>query len=172
PMLDLSLFRRPAFIGVSLGTVAIGAGMFAMFLYISLYLQDVLGYSPLGAGLRFLPLSALVFFVPLATQRLSIRVPARVLMGTGLVIISVGLLLMHGLTPSSSWTSLLAGFLVAGVGIGLVNPAFGAGLNSILLMGSAILLCGAIASLALIRARDFQQAPQPTPQPAPAPADS
>ncbi|MFL5866210.1 MAG: MFS transporter, partial [Thermoleophilaceae bacterium] len=54
PMLELSLFRRPAFVGVSLGTVAIGAGMFAMFFYLSLYLQDILGYSPLKAGLRFL----------------------------------------------------------------------------------------------------------------------
>src|SRR5205823_947443 len=56
PMLDMSLFRRPAFLGVSLATFAIGAGMFALFPYLSIYLQDVLGASPLGAGPRFLRL--------------------------------------------------------------------------------------------------------------------
>jgi EmrB/QacA subfamily drug resistance transporter len=125
PMLDLSLFRKLAFAGVSIATVAIGAGMFSMFLYLSLYLQDILGYSPLQAGLRFLPLSLLVFFVPAATRNLGARVPPRVMLGGGLLLVSAGLLLMHGLSVTSGWTSLLAGFIVAGVGIGLSNPAIG-----------------------------------------------
>jgi len=125
PMLDLSLFRRPAFVGVSLGTVAIGAGMFAMFFYLSLYLQDILGYSPLKAGLRFLPLTLLVFFVPAATRRVSERVPPRVMLGSGLALVSLGLFLMHGIDTDSSWTTLLPGLLVAGAGIGLSNPAIG-----------------------------------------------
>ena len=53
-MLDLSLFRKPAFTGVSIVAFALSAGMFAMFLYLTLYIQDVLGYSPLEAG-RALP---------------------------------------------------------------------------------------------------------------------
>src|SRR5919204_365262 len=69
PMLDLALFRRPAFDGVSIATFCIGAGMFAQFPYLSIYLQDVLGYGPLGAGLRFLPLTAFVFAVPLVMRR-------------------------------------------------------------------------------------------------------
>src|SRR3954453_14106574 len=97
PMLDLSLFRRPAFVGVSLGTLGLGAGMFAMFFYLSLYLQDILGYSPLHAGLRFLPLTLLVFFIPAATRQLSGRVQARLILGGGLALVSVGLLLMHGI---------------------------------------------------------------------------
>ena len=56
-MLDLSLFRKPSFTGVSIVAFALSAGMFAMFLYLTLYIQDVLGYSPLEAGLRFLPLT-------------------------------------------------------------------------------------------------------------------
>src|SRR5437764_12394104 len=68
PMLDISLFRRPAFLGVSLATFAIGAGMFALSPYLSLYLQDLLRTSPLGARLRFLPLTAFVFLVPLLTR--------------------------------------------------------------------------------------------------------
>ena len=125
PMLDLSLFKRPAFVGVSLGTLALGAGMFAMFFYISLYLQDILGYSPLKAGLRFLPLTLLVFFIPAATRGLSGRVPARVMLGSGLALASLGLFLMHGIEPDSTWTTLLPGFIVCGIGIGLANPAIG-----------------------------------------------
>ena len=68
-MLDVSLFRRPAFVGVQAGTFAIGAGMFALFPFLSIYLQDILGYSPLGAGLRFLPITVFVFFVPIATRK-------------------------------------------------------------------------------------------------------
>jgi EmrB/QacA subfamily drug resistance transporter len=125
PMLDLGLFRTPAFVGVSLATLAIGAGMFAMFLYLSLYMQDVLGFSPLANGLRLLPLTAFVFVVPLATQRLAQRAPPRVMLGAGLVLVTVGLLLMHGVKVSSAWTTLLAGLIVAGAGIGLANPAIG-----------------------------------------------
>src|SRR5204862_2726229 len=66
-----------------------------------------------------------VFFVPLATRRLSSRLPARVLLGAGLLIVSIGLFLMHGVSADSSWTTLLAGFVVAGTGIGLANPAIG-----------------------------------------------
>jgi EmrB/QacA subfamily drug resistance transporter len=124
-MLDLSLFRTGAFVGVSVATLAIGAGMFSMFFYITLYLQDVLGYSPLQAGLRFLPLTLLVFIVPLVTNEASARLPPRIVLGSGMALVSLGLLLMHGVGASSGWTTLLAGFLVSGVGIGLANPAIG-----------------------------------------------
>ena len=96
-MLDLSLFRKPAFTGVSIVAFALSAGMFAMFLYLTLYMQGVLGYSPLEAGLRFLPLTVLSFIVaPIAGAALD-RVPARALMGTGLMLVGLGLLLMHGI---------------------------------------------------------------------------
>ena len=125
PMLDLALFRRPAFVGVSLGTLAIGAGMFALLLYISIYLQSVLGYSPFQAGLRFLPMTVLVFLVPLLTRSLAHRAPPRIMLGTGLALVTVGLVLMHGIHTTSDWTTLLAGLIAAGVGIGLANPAIG-----------------------------------------------
>jgi EmrB/QacA subfamily drug resistance transporter len=125
-MLDLSLFRKPAFAGVSAATFAIGAGMFAMFLYLTIYLQSVLGLSPLQAGLRFLPLTVVSFFVAMVSGQLAIRFPPRFRLGTGLVLVSLGLLLMHGLDSGSRWTALLAGLLVAGAGIGLSNPAIAA----------------------------------------------
>ena len=74
-MLDLALFRKPSFTGVSIVAFCLSAGMFAMFLYLTLYIQDVLGYSPLEAGLRFLPLTLLSFFVAPISARLSSRVP-------------------------------------------------------------------------------------------------
>jgi len=101
PMLDLSLFRRPAFVGVSVATFAIASGMFALFPYLSIYLQDILGTTPLGAGLRFLPLTGFVFFVPLATRGIVQRVEAWVFASLGLLLVAIALLLMHGLTSGS-----------------------------------------------------------------------
>ena len=125
PMLDLSLFRKGAFNGVSAVAFGLSAGMFAMFLYLTIYMQGVLDFSPLQAGLRFLPLTVLGFIVAPVSGALSNKIPIRVLLGTGLATVGVGLLLMHGVTPSSTWTTLLVGFLVAGVGIGLTNPSIG-----------------------------------------------
>jgi EmrB/QacA subfamily drug resistance transporter len=123
PMLDLSLFSNITFGGVSLATFAIGVGMFAMFLYIALYLQDLLGYSPLAAGLRTLPMTVPVFVVPLAVRRLGGRLPPGAMLGVGLVLVSSGLLLMHlAVADNSGWTALLPGMIVAGVGIGVSNP--------------------------------------------------
>ena len=90
PMLDLTLFRRPAFAGASIVAFAISASMFAMFLYLTLYIQDVLGYSPLQAGLRFLPITLLSFVVAPISGRLSVRVPVRLLLGSGLLLVSGG----------------------------------------------------------------------------------
>jgi predicted MFS family arabinose efflux permease len=125
-MLDITLFRQPAFLGVSLATFAIAAGMFAMFPYLSIYLQDELGTSPLGAGLRFLPLTAFVFAVPLVMRRFGERVQARVVSGAGLALVGVALIWMHGLSTDSHWTALLGGFILAGLGIGLANPVLAA----------------------------------------------
>jgi EmrB/QacA subfamily drug resistance transporter len=125
PMLDLSLFRKRAFNGVSAVAFALSAGMFAMFLYLTIYMQGVLDFSPLEAGLRFLPLTVLGFVVAPISGALSNRVPIRILLGCGLTLVGIGLLLMHGLTPSSEWTTLLVGFLIAGIGIGTTNPGIG-----------------------------------------------
>jgi EmrB/QacA subfamily drug resistance transporter len=126
PMLDLNLFRSPAFDAISLATFCIGAGMFALFPYLSIYLQSVLGFSPLGAGLRFLPLTVFVFIVPLLSRKLAPGLSLRWLLSGGLVLVTVALVLMHGLTASSKWTALLPGLIVAGIGIGLANPAIAA----------------------------------------------
>ncbi len=125
PMLDLTLFRKPAFNGVSAVAFGLSAGMFAMFLYLTIYMQGVLGFSPLEAGLRFLPLTVLSFIASPIAGALSHRIPIRVLLGVGLATVGAGLLLMHGVNAASEWTALLAGFLLAGVGIGITNPGIG-----------------------------------------------
>ncbi|MET0925841.1 MAG: MFS transporter [Solirubrobacterales bacterium] len=121
-MLDLSLFRKPSFTGVSIVAFALSAGMFAMFLYLTLYLQGTLSYSPLDAGLRFLPLTVVSFVVAPISGQLLHRVPARAIMGVGMILVGLGLTLMHGIEVSDSWTTLLAGSIVAGIGIGMTNP--------------------------------------------------
>jgi EmrB/QacA subfamily drug resistance transporter len=121
PMFDLTLFRKPTFGGACIAAFALSASMFSMFLYLTLYLQNGLGLSPLEAGLRFLPLSLLSFFVAPIAGRLSARVPIRALIGGGMVLVGIALLLMRGLSASSEWTALLGGFIVAGVGVALVN---------------------------------------------------
>jgi len=122
PMLPLGLFRRPAFTGVQLGAFAVSASIFALFLYVTLYLQNYLGYSPFEAGLRYLPITIVsFFFAPLAGAMLS-RAPARLLMGGSLAVIGAGLLLMAGVDANDGWTTLLAGLLVVGAGVGFLNP--------------------------------------------------
>jgi EmrB/QacA subfamily drug resistance transporter len=123
PMLDLRLFRRPAFLGASIAAIAISASLFSLLLYITLYLQNILGYSPFEAGLRFLPLTLLVLLVAPIAGRLSERVPVRVLLGAGLGLVTAGVALMTNVAPDSSWTVLLPGFILAGAGSGLTNPA-------------------------------------------------
>jgi EmrB/QacA subfamily drug resistance transporter len=123
PMLDLGLFRKPAFAGVSIAAFALSASMFSMFLYLTLYLQNVLGLSPLQAGLRFLPVTALSFVCAAASGNLTERVPTRFLLSAGLGLVGVGLLLMSEVDASSDWATLLPGFIVGGAGIGLTNPA-------------------------------------------------
>src|ERR1700710_2185845 len=125
PMLDLNLFRNPAFNGVSAVAFCLSGGMFALFLYITIYFQGVLDYSPLEAGLRFLPLTVLGFVASPVAGALSNRVAIRFLLGTGLTLVGIGLLFMHGISPDSEWTTLLVGFLIAGIGVGVTNPGIG-----------------------------------------------
>ena len=122
PMLPLGLFRSRAFTGVQLAAFAVSSSLFALFLYLTLYLQNYLGYSPLQAGLRYLPITLVPFLVAPLAVALMARVQARVLMAISLAAVGAGLLLMSGLSAGSGWTALLPGFIVAGVGIGLLNP--------------------------------------------------
>jgi len=122
PMIDLTLFRRPAMVGASIVAFTLSSSIFAMFLYLTLFMQDDLGYGPFAAGLRFLPITLLSFIAAPIAGKLSVRIQSRYLLGSGLLLVAVGLLLMSRIHTSSGWTVLVPGFIVTGIGIGMVNP--------------------------------------------------
>jgi EmrB/QacA subfamily drug resistance transporter len=121
-MFELALFRKPTFNGGLLTAFSLSAGLFALFLYLTLYLQDVLRYSALQTGIRFLVLSGAILLTSGLAGRLTTFVPIRLLIAPGLALVGVGLLLMRGLEASSGWTHLIPGFILAGAGTGLINP--------------------------------------------------
>jgi EmrB/QacA subfamily drug resistance transporter len=120
PMFDLNLFRLPTFSGGSVAAFGLSASIFSMLLYLVLYIQDILGYSPLATGLRLMVISGGILVTSTAAGRLTSHVPIRLLIGPGLLIVGIGLLLMRGLDAGSAWTHLILGMLVGGAG--LVNP--------------------------------------------------
>jgi EmrB/QacA subfamily drug resistance transporter len=122
PMFDLSLFRKPTFSAGSFAAFALSASIFSLLLYLVLYVQDILGYSALGTGVRLLVISGGILATSTIAGRLSAHVPVRFLIGPGLLLVGVGLLLMRGLDAGSAWTHLIPGMIIAGAGVGMVNP--------------------------------------------------
>jgi len=123
PMFDLSLFRKPSFSGVSAGTFAIGAGMFGLLPYLTLYLQNDLGYSPIQGGLRLLPLTVLAFLVPFVLRGPVQTLPPGVVLGAGLAITAGGIAALLAVGSGSGWTVLIPGLVLCGIGSGIANPA-------------------------------------------------
>ena len=125
-MLPLHLFRLPAFAGAQLAVFAMSASFFALFLYTTLYLQNILHLTPLDAGLVYLPGTILLFVVSGATAELTKRISAGALVVAGLILVAAGLALMTFAQAGSSWLALLPGVLVVCAGTGLFNPALAA----------------------------------------------
>lgn len=123
PMLDLKLFAGASFTSVSLSVLIVSGTLVAATNYIALYLINTLSLSPLQAGLRFLPLSLAAFLAAPVTARLVGRVPPRITVGGGVVLVAAGLALAARVDASSSWTVLVPGFVVGGLGLGMVNAS-------------------------------------------------
>jgi EmrB/QacA subfamily drug resistance transporter len=123
PMLPLRFFRNPSFTGAQVAAFGISASLFAMWLYMTLYLQQILGLSAIEAGLVYLPGTILNFFVAGATASVGQKVSARVLVAGGLALIGAGQALLTIVTVDSSWWLFLPGLLVAMFGTGMFNPA-------------------------------------------------
>ncbi|MCI3934020.1 MFS transporter [Streptomyces sp. AN091965] len=122
PLLDLRLLRKPAFTGVLIGAIGYNAAAFGVIPYLSIWLQTVLGMSPVHGSLVLVPLSATSFVVAAVGGRLLHGVPGRYVIGVGLLLIGAGGLAMAVLDAGSSWGALVPGLVLAGVGIGLVSP--------------------------------------------------
>ena len=123
PMLPLRMFTNSSFTGAQVAAFAISSTFFAVFIYMTLYLQNVLHLSPIGAGLVYLPGTMLMLFVSGATAGMHGRISARSLVVGGLLLVAIGMGLILLVTPTSSWLMMLPGELVALFGTGMFNPA-------------------------------------------------
>ncbi|QIB42601.1 MFS transporter [Streptomyces aureoverticillatus] len=133
PLIDLRLLRKPAFTGILLGAIGYNAAAFAVIPYFSIWLQTVLGMSPIRGSLVLLPLAATSFVVVAAVGgELLHGAPARYVIGGGLLLIGAGCLAMAVLDAGSTWRALVPGLTLAGIGTGLVAPGLaGAALASV-----------------------------------------
>ncbi|GIH13900.1 MFS transporter [Rugosimonospora africana] len=125
-MLDLALLRNRSFVGVLIAGLLMTFAAFAAFTYTSIWLQSVLGLSPIEAGLTGLPMSVMSFVVSATAGRRLHGTPPHRVIGGGLLCVGLGdalvALLVHG---SAGWPALMPGFAVIGVGVGLVTPILG-----------------------------------------------
>jgi EmrB/QacA subfamily drug resistance transporter len=122
PMLPLRLLGQRRFAGPQVAVFAIASSFFAVFLYLTLYLQTVLGMSPIQTGLVYLPGTFLVFAVSGMTAQFGANTSPAKIASLGLALVAAGLAGMLIIGVDSSWTALLPGLLVTSLGTGLFNP--------------------------------------------------
>jgi len=132
PMVDFSFFRSRSFFGANVVAFIVSFAMFAMFFFLALYMQDVLRYSPLQAGVRFLPSTVMIMIVAPIAGRMADRIGSRPLMTVGLILVSFALFWLTGITTHTGYGYLSVSFIVMGVGMGLVmSPMSTAAMNSV-----------------------------------------
>jgi len=120
PLVPLRLFRSRSLSGASLVVACMGAGTFGMWYLVSLYLQQVLGYNPIEAGLVFLPMNLMIVLCPQIASRLTTRFGGGIVLTGGLALISLGNLLFSGVSADGSYLAdVLAPSLVVTAGHGL-----------------------------------------------------
>jgi EmrB/QacA subfamily drug resistance transporter len=144
PMLDLSLFRNRTFAGANAAMLLVGLAMFGLFLFVSLYMQQVLKFSPVEAGATFLPMTLLIIAIAPQAGRLSDRVGSRWLVGGGMTLLAASLLWYSHLGANATFWTLLPGLLLGGVGMGsTMTPVTAAAMSSVPVdkagVGSAVL---------------------------------
>lgn len=120
PMVDLSLFANRTFAGASIVAVAIAAAFFTLLVYLPVYLQGVLGYSPTAAGLALLPMAVPLLVMGPVSARLAVRLPPRLLLPLGLLVIAAGAFAI-GCVGEHGAAAVYVGMVVTGVGAGLIN---------------------------------------------------
>ncbi len=144
PMLDLSLFRSGTFAGANAVVLLVALAMFGVFFFVSLYMQNVLGYSPVKAGAAFLPMTVLIILLAPIAGKLSDRIGSRWLMAAGMTLVSAQLVLLSRLDVDSGFFDLLPALLIGGTGMALtMTPSAAAAVGSVPVdksgVGSAVL---------------------------------
>jgi EmrB/QacA subfamily drug resistance transporter len=144
PMLDLSLFRNATFAGANATMLLVALAMFGIFFYVSFFVQNILGYSPVQAGAAFLPMTLFIIFVAPVAGKLSDRVGSRWLMGLGMTLVACCLLLYAQLDQDSTFWHLLPALVVGGAGMALaMTPTTAAAMGAVAVdqagVGSAVL---------------------------------
>jgi EmrB/QacA subfamily drug resistance transporter len=132
PMIPQGLFRNPTFTGAQIAVFAISASFFAVFLYTTLYLQQILGLSPIEAGLVYIPGTLMNFAFAGASAQLGEKVSPRLMTVVGLTLVGIGMATVTFAAVDSNWTVMLPGTIVAMIGTGMFNPTVsGLTLNSV-----------------------------------------
>jgi EmrB/QacA subfamily drug resistance transporter len=132
PIVDLDFFRSRSFLGANIVAFAVSFAMFAMFFFIALYMQNILGYSPLEAGVRFLPTTLVIIVAGPVAGRLTDQIGPRPLMVSGLLVVAGSLFWQSRLDASTTYGDLLPAFMLMGLGMGLVmSPMSTAAMNAV-----------------------------------------
>jgi EmrB/QacA subfamily drug resistance transporter len=146
PMLPLELFRNRTYTGANLVMLLVALAMFGVFFFVSLYMQNILGYSAVQTGAAFLPMTVLIVLVAPIAGKTSDRLGSRGLMTAGMTLLAVQLLLFSRLGIDSSFWNLLPALLIGGVGMACtMTPSAAAATRSVPVdkagVGSAVLNC-------------------------------
>jgi EmrB/QacA subfamily drug resistance transporter len=144
PMLDLSLFRSGTYAGANIAMLLVALAMFGVFFFVSLYMQNVLGYSAVQAGAAFLPMTVLIILVAPFAGKASDRYGSRWLMTIGMVLLGVQLLYFSQLGSDADFRKLLPGLIVGGLGMAMtMTPTAAAATRAVPVhksgVGSAVL---------------------------------
>jgi len=132
PMLDLNLFRNASFASANTVMLLIGLAMFGTFFFVSLFVQNVLGFSPIQAGATFLPMTVLIILVAPNAGRLSDRLGPRALIVPGVMLVTASLALFSIQDESSTFWTLLPALLTGGLGMGLaMAPTTSAAMHAV-----------------------------------------
>ena len=120
PMLDMHFFRNPRFTAANIAVTLVYFAMFGQMFVMNQYTQVVLGYSPLEAGLRMMPMSLVMICVAPMAPRLVYRIGTKVVVGGGLVISSIGVFIVSTVPTTDGYPHLLAGIIILAFGMGCV----------------------------------------------------
>jgi EmrB/QacA subfamily drug resistance transporter len=132
PMVEFAFFRSRTYLGSNAVAFVVTFAMLAMFFFLALYMQNVLGYSALEAGARFLPSTAMVIVAAPIAGRLTDRFGPRPLIAIGLTLVAFALFLLTHIGSGTGYGDLLPAFMVMGLGIGLtMSPMSTAAMNSV-----------------------------------------